>query len=146
MIKFGMDNTIITFKDRYWIYGGNCPVEEKGLTIGGFESAFLADLVAAYILEKSEDLFSNSIFNKIYRDDGLNIWDSLATTDEICNWLDEFQARVNQLTESEFLKCTCDIWNPDSPKDEKPQNKKVKINRSKNFPFLDIRFFCIMRN
>ena len=49
MIKFGMDNTIVTFKDRYWIYGGNCPVEEKGLTIGGFESAFLADLVAAYI-------------------------------------------------------------------------------------------------
>ena len=141
MIKFGMDNSIVTFKDRYRIYGGNCPVEEKGLTIGGFESAFLADLVAAYILEKSEDLFSNSIFNKIYRNDGLNIWDSLATTNEICNWLDEFQARVNQLTESEFLQFTCDIWDPDAPEDEIPRNKKVTINRSKHFPYLDMEFF-----
>ena len=53
MIKFGMDNTFVTFKDRYWIYGGNLPVEEKGLTIGGYESAFLADLVAAWILEET---------------------------------------------------------------------------------------------
>ena len=37
MIRFGMDNTIITFEDQYWIYGGNVSVDFKGLTIGGFE-------------------------------------------------------------------------------------------------------------
>ncbi len=41
MVKFGMANTIVTFEDQYWEYGGAVPVEYKGLTIGGFESAFL---------------------------------------------------------------------------------------------------------
>ena len=56
MIKFGMANTLVTFQGQYWEYGGKCDVEEKGLTIGGFESAWLADLVAAYILENAVDL------------------------------------------------------------------------------------------
>ena len=52
LVKYGMNNTFITFGDQYWIYGGFLPVEDKdkGLTIGGYESAFFADLVAAYIL------------------------------------------------------------------------------------------------
>ena len=43
------------------------PVEKKGLTIGGFESPFFAfaDLVAAYVLEKAEDLSNNTAFNGI---------------------------------------------------------------------------------
>ena len=48
----GADNMFVTFEDQYYIYGEFLPVEEKGLTIGGFESAFLTDLVAAYILER----------------------------------------------------------------------------------------------
>ena len=68
-----MNNTFITFGDQYWIYGGFLPVEDKGLTIGGYESAFFADLVAAYILEKSADIFDDSIFFKIYRDDGIDV-------------------------------------------------------------------------
>ena len=49
MIKFGMSTTFIQFSDQNWLYGGGMTVDEKGLTIGGFESAWLADLVAAYI-------------------------------------------------------------------------------------------------
>ena len=41
LVKFGMANTLVTFEDQYYIYGGDLPVEGKGLTIGGFESAFL---------------------------------------------------------------------------------------------------------
>ena len=41
MVKFGMANTIVTFKDEYWDYCGAVPVEHKELTIGGYESAFL---------------------------------------------------------------------------------------------------------
>ena len=66
-----MANTIVTFEDQFWIYGGDTPVEEKGLTIGGFESAFYDDLVAAYILENPPELFSDSVFYGIYRDDGI---------------------------------------------------------------------------
>jgi len=47
MVKFGMVNTLITFEDQYYEYGGTVEVDYKGLTIGGFESAFFADLVAA---------------------------------------------------------------------------------------------------
>jgi hypothetical protein len=41
------------------------------LTIGGYESAWLADLVAAFVLENCEDLFEEAIYDGIYRDDGL---------------------------------------------------------------------------
>ena len=50
MIEFGMGNTLITFKDRYYEYGGSTNIEERGLTIGGYESAWLADLVASFLL------------------------------------------------------------------------------------------------
>ena len=97
MVKFGMANTIVTFEDQYWEYGGAVPVEYKGLTIGGFESAFFADLVAAYILDNSEDIFDNSLYNGIYRDDGINVFTEILSTDEICDWLEKFQERVNSL-------------------------------------------------
>jgi hypothetical protein len=45
MIKFGMGNTLLTFVDKYYKYGGDLDVEDRGLTIGGYESAWLADLV-----------------------------------------------------------------------------------------------------
>ena len=73
MVKFGMDNTFVTFEDNYWKYGVLLPGEEKGLTIGGFESAFFADLVAAYILDTSQDIFKNSTYNGIYDDDRIDI-------------------------------------------------------------------------
>ena len=49
MIRFGMGDTLLTFVDKYYEYGGEVNVEEKGLTIGGYESMWLVDLVAAYI-------------------------------------------------------------------------------------------------
>jgi hypothetical protein len=51
VIRFGMEDTILTFQDQYYIYDGDQSLDEKGLTIGGYESAWLADLVVAYILE-----------------------------------------------------------------------------------------------
>ena len=51
MIKFGMVNMPINFQDTYYKYRGNeTDVEDKGLMIGGYESAWLTDLVAAFIL------------------------------------------------------------------------------------------------
>jgi hypothetical protein len=44
MVKFGMSNTLIQSMGQYYEYGGSVHVEAKGLTIGGYESAFFADL------------------------------------------------------------------------------------------------------
>jgi hypothetical protein len=57
----------------------------KGLTIGGYESALLADLVAAYIFENSKDLFLNAIYIGTYIDDGLSITKEKESTDDICD-------------------------------------------------------------
>lgn len=52
-----MANTLITFNGKYWEYGGDFDVYDKGLTIGAYESAWFADLVAAYIFERTQVLF-----------------------------------------------------------------------------------------
>jgi hypothetical protein len=39
-----MGNTLLTFVDKYYEYGGDLNVEDRGLAIGGYESAWLADL------------------------------------------------------------------------------------------------------
>jgi hypothetical protein len=50
MIKFGMSSTLLVFRDKYYEYDGNEDPDDKGLTIGGYESDWLADLAAAYVL------------------------------------------------------------------------------------------------
>ena len=64
-----MDNTFVTFEGQYWIYGGDLPAKEKGLTFGGFKSEFFANLVAAYLPKSSEKILEESLFNKIYIDE-----------------------------------------------------------------------------
>jgi hypothetical protein len=44
-------NTVIEFDSKYFEYNGGIHIENEGLTNGGYESAYLADLVMAYILE-----------------------------------------------------------------------------------------------
>ena len=41
-----MSSTLLNFQDKYYEYGDE-GLETKGLAIGGYESAFLADLVAS---------------------------------------------------------------------------------------------------
>jgi len=48
-IKFGRGNTVLTFSDKYYEYNGDVDTEQRCLTIGGFESAWLADVVVAYL-------------------------------------------------------------------------------------------------
>jgi hypothetical protein len=73
MIAFGMGNTLLTFVDKYYEYDGESDIRDKGLTIGGYKSAWLAHLVAAFVLENTTKLFEEAIYDGIYRDDGLVI-------------------------------------------------------------------------
>ena len=56
ILKFGMSTTILTFCDKYYLYDGDLQIENRGLTIGGYESAWLADLAMAFLLDNSRDL------------------------------------------------------------------------------------------
>ena len=53
---FGMISSLLTFEEKYYEYGEK-GIETKGLAIGGYESAFLADLVASYMFEKCSNQF-----------------------------------------------------------------------------------------
>ena len=69
MIKFGADNTLIAFVYRYYKCGGSENINERGLTIGGYQLAWFADLVASFILDNTEDLFINTTSHyRLYRD------------------------------------------------------------------------------
>jgi hypothetical protein len=68
MIAFGMGNTLLTFIDKYYEYNGEQDIQDKGLTIGGCKSAWLADLVAAFVLENTTKLFAETVYDRICRD------------------------------------------------------------------------------
>jgi hypothetical protein len=44
-----MGDTLLTFVDKYYEIGGDVDMKDRGLTFGGYESAWLADLCMAYI-------------------------------------------------------------------------------------------------
>ena len=65
-----MGNTIVSFQDVYYKYGVDPNTGCHGLTIGGFESAFLADLKATYIFYKLAHLLERHVhFIGTYHDD-----------------------------------------------------------------------------
>jgi len=136
MIKFGMCNTLITFEDQYYEYDGGKDPEEKGLTIGGYESAWLADLVGAYILANTQQHFTNTTYHGLYRDDGFATFTGKWSYDMIVKWRNEFQESVNALAEGNYLQFTCSIWIPNGR--AKEHNKMVSIERGKGFPYLDM--------
>jgi hypothetical protein len=136
MIKFGMGNTLLTFVDKYYEYGGDLDIEDRGLTIGGYESAWLADLCMAYVMDNSRDILDDLIYEGIYRDDGIAVLKGSVTTGEVAKWLGIFQARVNHLADSKFLEFTAEIWGND--KDDGKKYKAVGTTNKNYFTFLDM--------
>ena len=90
LIRFGMSSTLICFDGEYYGYHGG-KKEEQGLAIGGYESAFLADLVASYLFEKAKAHFHPTLYHGIYRDDGLVVFKGKKSVKEIKDWFYEFQ-------------------------------------------------------
>ena len=48
-----MSHTLIIFINEYYEYSGSNNPENRGLIIGGYESAWLADLVESYKLDNT---------------------------------------------------------------------------------------------
>ena len=125
--------------DKYYEYGGDMDGKKRGLTIGGYESAWLAHLVAAYILKTTENLFSDFIYHGIYRDDGFIIMKGIKTKREMNNWLISFQNEVNKIAESNCLIFTAEVW--DIEDDDTIVNDKLTIVKDKYFPYLDMEMY-----
>eukprot|EP00957_Ditylum_brightwellii_P056766 4301803-Ditylum_brightwellii.AAC.1 len=60
ILQFRMKSTLIQFKGRYYVYkeatkGREILEEDVALAIGAYELAFLADIVASYVFEETEE-------------------------------------------------------------------------------------------
>ena len=142
MIKFGMGTTYLQFQDSYYEYDGDKVPDERGLTIGGYESAWLADMVAAYIMLETTDQMRNARYKGMYRDDGIAILKGRYTYQQIVQWRNAFQAKVNQLTGGDYLQYTCEVW---ADRNVQPMigafnDGNVTVNQEISFPYLDIEF------
>ena len=94
-----MSSTLISFDGEYYEYHRG-EREEQVLAIGVYESAFLADLVASYLFEKSKLDFLRTIYHSTYQDDGLVVFKGKNKASEIKDWLEEFQKTVNPAAEN----------------------------------------------
>ena len=59
-----MSSTLLTFRDKYFEYGGDRNIDKRGLAIGRYELAFLANLAASFLFkvcDKEYDVFGEMI-------------------------------------------------------------------------------------
>eukprot|EP00957_Ditylum_brightwellii_P032800 2486690-Ditylum_brightwellii.AAC.1 len=78
MVQFGMKNTLVSYRDKYFVYkgtvkGADLTVDNVALAKGGYNSAFLADLVASYLFEMTGRKFIEAKYKGIYRGDELTV-------------------------------------------------------------------------
>ena len=108
-----MGNTIVSFRDKYYEYGVNPDPDRRGLTIGGFESAFLADLEATYLFDKLNHIFeSHTKFIGTYRDDEIVVFRGNQSNEWLSSWLSTFQREVNRLLGTIDIQFTMEVWRP----------------------------------
>ena len=114
---------------------------ERGLTIGGYDAAWLADIVAGYILELARDHFANTKFVGMYWDDGKVIFNGVYSVRELQNWLlHDFQTTVNEITGDRSIQFMMDVWKAGSETYVANEEKTLKINGdSAKFPYLDMQ-------
>ena len=51
MLKFSTGNALVKFREKYYEYGVDDDPMNISLTIGGYSSAWNADLIASYLLD-----------------------------------------------------------------------------------------------
>ena len=78
--------------------------------IGGYESAFLADLVASYPFEKAKTNFYPTTYHGIYRHDGPVVFTGKKSAKKVKYWIEEFQKTANKAAGNQHLQFTAEIW------------------------------------
>ena len=72
-IQFGVSSTLIYFNGKYYEYHSG-KKGEQWLAIGGYESAFLVNLVASYLFEEAKTLLNQTTYHGIYQDGGMVVF------------------------------------------------------------------------
>ena len=128
----------------YYKYVGNNALD-PGLIIGGYELAFLSNLLVAFVFKElnSKMFVDNFLLNKIHRDDGMLVTKENWDAKRFATWIQLFQKEVNELLQTDKLQFTLDIWmNNDKENicdDIESLDGKVTINKTNVFPFLDMK-------
>ena len=130
-----MSSTLISFDGDYYEYHGG-EIEEQGLAIGRYASAFLADLVASYLFEKSKSNFHPTTYHVIYIDKGLVLFIGKKIAREVKDWLEDFQKTVNKAAGNQHLQFTAEIWTNEENSPTPAKEEIVQIVTNKKFPFL----------
>ena len=104
-----MIETLIYFDESYYKYRGD-ENNEHVLSIGGYELAFLSDLFASFLFEKSQEHFSWTIYHSIYHNDGMVVFRGNNKVQGIKYLLEEFQQTVNKAEGNQHLQFTAEIW------------------------------------
>ena len=62
------------------------------------------------MIESNTNALDDFIYLCIYCDDGFDMYNKKITEVQVNKWLKNFQVEVGKITESEFLKFTCEYW------------------------------------
>jgi hypothetical protein len=150
ILEFSMGNTIVSFRDKYYEYGVDPDPNRRGLTIGSFESAFLADLEATYIFEKLHRLLEQHVrfIGTYYNDEIILFWGN-RLNEWLKNWLSIFQKEVDRLLGNVDIQFTMEIWRPGQDLGSLLNSSvsiagigtfhTVSINGDRSFLYLDIK-------
>jgi hypothetical protein len=86
ILKFSVGNMIVSFLDKYYKYKVDPNPDKKGLTIGGFESAFLAELKASYIFNKLKHIWVKHVrFLGTYCNDKIIVFNGQRSNEWLLN-------------------------------------------------------------
>ena len=107
--------------------------------IGGYESDYLADLVAYYLFEKFKALLNRTIYHGIYQGDGLVVFKGKKSVKEIKAWVEELQQTVNKAAGNQHLQFTAEIWAPEVYPPLPAKEDRVQIVTNDEIPFLDMK-------
>jgi len=115
---------------------GDGDPEEKGLTIGGYESAWLADLVGAHILDNTKSHFRKTKHYGLHRDDGIAAFNNKLSYDDMLKWRTKFQ---NRLAQGNYLQFTCSMWLNKSRRElpTEQNDPKMSVETGNFFPCPD---------
>eukprot|EP00957_Ditylum_brightwellii_P106955 8160160-Ditylum_brightwellii.AAC.1 len=69
IVQFGMKSTLIKFQGHYYVYKGAAKDKElldkdAVLAIGAYKYSFLADIVASYVFEGTDECFRECIYRE----------------------------------------------------------------------------------
>ena len=88
--------------------------KNKGLTIGGFESA---DLAMSFLLDQMEETnpIRETQYLGTYHDNGNAVFQDNRNERDIGEWLDRFQREVNDIARNDFLNHHSHLAAPNTP-------------------------------